>query len=129
ELRQITTHRYSITLAQPLLRDRAGGDAHHRLARRRPAAAARVADPVFLPIGVVRVAGPELLGDRGVVFRARVFVAHDEADRGAGGTALVHPGEDLDRVGLAALRDVARRARLSPIQFLLNIAGRGRQGR
>src|SRR5207247_2352233 len=80
---------------------------HAISASSRPAAAARVADAVFLPVGVSGVAGPELVGDRGVVFRARVFVAHDEADRGAGGAPLVHPGENLDRVGLAPLRDVA----------------------
>jgi hypothetical protein len=45
-----------------------------------------------------------------VVLAALVGVADQERDRRAGGHALEHAGEDLDLVGLLALRDVARGA-------------------
>src|SRR5262249_35636058 len=59
---------------QPLARDRTGGDAARGLARRRTAAAAIVADAVFRPVGVVGVAGPELVLDGSVILGALVFV-------------------------------------------------------
>src|SRR5262249_2233259 len=98
-----------------LARDRPRGDARRRLARAGPAATAIVADAVFLPVGIVGVAGPELVGDVGIVAAALVDVVDDDADGRAGGqlpTLLVgenarqHPG----RVGLAAL---CRKARLA----------------
>ena len=52
-----------------LARDRAGGDAHGGLARRGAAAAAIVADAVFLPVGEIGMAGAELVLDVGVVAR------------------------------------------------------------
>src|SRR5262249_52213217 len=107
--------RNAMALFQPFLRDRAGGNAHHRLARGSAAAAAAVANAVLLPVGVVGVAGPELLRDRRVGLRALVLVAHQEADRGPRGAALQHAQEELDRVGVAPLRDVARGARFSSI--------------
>ena len=53
-----------LPVAEDLARDRAGGDARRGLARRGAAAAAIVADAVFLPVGVVGVAGPETVLDR-----------------------------------------------------------------
>src|SRR4051812_35086612 len=50
---EIAPHRDAVFFLQPLLRDRARRDAHHGLARRGAAAAACVADAVFLPIGIV----------------------------------------------------------------------------
>src|SRR5207253_10616037 len=77
----------------------------------------------------VRVPGAELVGDSGIVLGALVLVADEKADRGAGGAAFVDARKNFDRVGFAPLRDVARRARLSPIQFLLDIAGGELQSR
>src|SRR5262249_21991310 len=68
--------------------DGAGGDAARRLARRGAAAAAIVADAVFLPVGVVGVARPEAVLDRAVVLRALVDIVDDERDRRAGGQPL-----------------------------------------
>ena len=67
---------------------------------------------------------PEFLGDGGIIFRALVLVADEKADRGAAGAAFIDAGEELDRVGLAPLRNVARAAWLSSIQLFLDIGGR-----
>ena len=50
----------------------------------------------------------ELVGDGTVVLAARVHVADQERDRGAGAAAFVHAGQDFDLIGLAPLRGVAR---------------------
>src|SRR5207249_484040 len=52
---------------EDLARHRAGGDPRGGLARRGAAAAAIVADAVFLPVGVVGVAGAEAVGDVAVI--------------------------------------------------------------
>ena len=82
-----------------------------------------IANAVFLPIGVVGVAGTERVGDRRVVLAARVLVADQERDRRAGGAAFENAGQDLDRVGFAALGDVARRAGLAPVEIVLDVGG------
>src|SRR5690606_27672496 len=83
---------------------------HRGFARRTAPAAARIADAVLVPVAVVGVRGPELRRDVGVVLAARIGVADQQRDRGAGGATLVHPRQDLDLVGLASLRGVARAA-------------------
>src|SRR4029079_5370446 len=50
DLRQVTSNDDAMHLTQPLARDRAGSNAHRRFARRLPAAAAMIANAVFLPI-------------------------------------------------------------------------------
>src|SRR6266436_537824 len=75
------------------------------------AAAAIIADAVFLPVGVVGVAGTEAVGDVAVIPRALVDIVDHQVDRRAGGRALEGAGEDLDLVGLLALRRIARLAR------------------
>ncbi|KAG1475502.1 hypothetical protein G6F54_014234 [Rhizopus delemar] len=52
------------------------------------------------------MARPELLADVGVVLAALVGVADQQRDRSACGQALVHAGQDLDLIGLAARRGV-----------------------
>src|SRR5262249_37321032 len=121
ELGEVPAHLDTVALAQPLLRDRAGGDAYRRLARRRAPAAAVVAQPVFLPVRVIRVSGAGGVGEGRVVFRAVVFVADQKADRGAGGLAFEHAGQDLDAVGFHALGHVARAAGLPAVQLLLYV--------
>ena len=111
-----------VALAQPLLGDRAGGDADRRLAGGGAAAAAQVAQSVFLPVGIVGVAGPERVGERAVVLAALILVADQKADRRAGRPAFEHTGQNLDAVGLLALRHVAGAAGLAPVEVPLNIA-------
>ena len=110
-----------MALGEPLARDRACGHAHRRLARRLPAAAAVVADAVLLPVGVVGVPGTERVGDARVILAALILVADQERDRRAGRPALEHAGQDLDGVGLAALRHVARRAGLAAVEVALDV--------
>src|SRR5258708_26394656 len=121
DLCKVSTDENAVALAEPLLRDRAGCHADHRLARRGAAAAARIAHAVFLPVSVVGVAGAELLRDRRIVLRALVFIADQETDRRAGGAAFVHARQDLDRVGFAPLGDVARAPGLSAIELFLYV--------
>src|SRR5204862_2120110 len=88
--------------------DGAGGNAHGRLACRGSPAAPIVADAVFLPVGEIRVPGPELVLDVGVVAAALVDVVDDQRDRGArghlaAGVVLEHSRADAHGVGLAAL--------------------------
>ena len=59
ELREIAAHRDAEPLAQVFLGDRAGGDPQRGLARRGAAAAAVIAETVFLLVGVIGVIRPE----------------------------------------------------------------------
>src|SRR5207302_10790676 len=96
--------------------DRAGRGPHRGLARRLAAAAAIVAQPVFDVVGVVGVAGPVLVLDGGIVFRALVDIVDHEPDRGPGGDlragrfVVEHAREDAHLVGLLPLRREARLA-------------------
>ena len=110
--------------AQPLLGDGAGGHHRRRQPRRGAAAAARIAQAVLLQVGVVGVAGAEGLRDLAVVLAALVGVADQQADRRAGGLALVHAREDLDLVLFLALRDVAAGAGAAPIEVGLDVGFR-----
>ena len=94
----MTADGHPVALAQPFPRNRSRRDPHRGLARRLSAASTIIADPVFLPIRVVRVSRPERVGNAGVVLAARIFIADQKRDRRAGGAALEHTGEDLDRI-------------------------------
>jgi hypothetical protein len=67
------------SFGQPLLGDGAGRDHGRGQAGRGAAAAARVAQAVLLQVGVVGVAGAELLADLAVVLAALVGVADQQA--------------------------------------------------
>ena len=121
DLRQVAADGDPVALAEPLARDRARGDAHRGLAGRRSAAAAVVADAVLLPVRVVGVAGSERVRDIRVVPAPLVLVADQERDRRPGRAPLEHAGQDLDRVRLASLRDVARRARTATVEVALDV--------
>src|SRR6185437_7160781 len=95
-------------VAEDLAADGAGGDAHRGFARRRAPAPAIVANAVFGPIGVVGVAGTEIVLDRLVIARARILVLDQQADPGSSGLALEHTGEDLHLVRLLPLRRKTR---------------------
>ena len=90
-------------------------------ARRRAAAAARIAQAVLAPVGVVGVAGAEGVEDVAVVLAALVGVADQQRDRRAGGHAFVYAGQYLHRVGLVALRDVARGAGTAAVELDLDV--------
>ena len=116
-------------LAHPLLRDGAGADDGRGQARRRAAAAARVAHTVFMPVGVVGMARAERVRDVAVVLAALVRVFDQQCDRGARRDALVHAGQDPDLVRFLALRHVARRTRLAAVQLRLDVGFGQRQAR
>ena len=117
------------SLAQNLLRDGAGGDAHRGLARAGPPAAAVVADAVLRVIGEVGMSGSIHLLDRAVVAAARVFVLDHERDGRAGGLALEDAGEDAHGIGLAPLGDEARGAGPTPVERGLDVGLGQRQAR
>src|SRR5437867_8160108 len=123
ELCQMAADGHAAALAQPFPRNRSRRDPHRGLARRLAAATTIIADPVFLPIRVVRVSRPERVGDAGVILAARIFVADQKRDRRARGATLEHAGEDLDRIRLASLRHVPRRARFPTVEIALDLAG------
>src|SRR5690606_28650036 len=75
------------------------------------------------------MAGTELRGDVRVVLAALVGVADQQRDRGAGGTALVHAGQDLDLVGLAPRRGVAALAGGAPLEIVGELLRRDLQAR
>ena len=103
-------------MGQDHARDAAGGHAHGGLASRGAAAATRVADAILLPVGVVSVARPELVGDIAVVLGPLVLVLDDQRDGRAGGLPLEDAGDDLNGVGLLALGGVAGLAGLAPVE-------------
>src|SRR5690606_8890504 len=72
-------------------------------------------------VGVVGMAGAEGIGNVAVVLAARIGVADQQPDGRAGGHAFEHAREDLHRVGLAALGDMARSARAAPVEFGLDV--------
>src|SRR5260221_571646 len=88
ERRGLPARVHAVALVQPFLRDRTRGHAYRRLARRSAPAAAVVAQPVFLPVGVVGVTGPERVGERAVVLAALILVADEKADRRARGLSF-----------------------------------------
>ena len=115
-------------LDEILARDRTRRDAHDGLARRRAAAAAIVADTVFLLIRVIGVPGPKAILDLRVVAAALVDVLDEQPDGRARRAPLEHARQDLDLIGLLPLRDVPRSARAPPIEILLDVAFRQRRG-
>jgi hypothetical protein len=130
DLRHAAVKRGAVLLGQPLLGHGTGG--HHRCGepRGRAPAAARVAQAVFVKVGVVGMAGTEGLQDVAVVLAALVGVADQQGNRCAGGLALVHAGEDLDRVGLVALRDELAGAGAAAVQIALDVGlAQGHAGR
>ena len=111
----------AVALVQPLARHRAGGDGGRGQARGRAAAAARVAHAELAPVGVVGVAWAEGLGDVAIVLAALVGVADQQANRRAGGLALVHARQDLDLVRLVALGDEFAGAGAAAVQLGLDV--------
>ena len=130
KLAQVATDHDAILLPEPFLGNRCCRHSHGRFTRRRAPAAAMVANAVLLPIGVVRVTGPEGIDQIAVVPAAGVFVSNEQRDGGAGGLAFKDTGEDFDGIGFLPLRDVAGGAWLAPIEIVLDVIdGEGQTGR
>ena len=129
ELRHVAADDDAVALAQPLAGNRTGGHTHRGFAGRGTTTTARIANAVLLPVAVVGVTGAEGLGDVGVILAALVLVADQQRNRRAGGHPLVHPRQDLDRIRFAALRDMARGARLAPVELGLDVRLADRQPR
>ena len=115
--------------------DGAGGDPRGGLARRRPPAAAIVADAVFGVVGVVGVAGPVLVPDLAVVLRALVDVLDEHGDRGSGrhlpaGLVVRHDARENARlVRLPPLGGEARRPGPAAVELGLDVGRLERQTR
>ena len=94
-----------------------------------------IAQAVFHLIGVVGVAGPELVLDLAVVLGPRIHIGDLEGDRRSGGElraafVVEHAGEDTHLVGLLALGGVFRLARFAFVEKSLDLGfGDGDAGR
>src|SRR5438874_11622770 len=89
-----------------------------------------VANAIFLPVGIVRVAGPKGIDQITVVPAAGVLVSNEQRNRGAGGLAFKNTGKDFDGIGFLPLRHVTGGAWLAPIEVVLNVFdGKGQTGR
>ena len=67
------------------------------------------------------MAGAKLLRDLAIVLAALVGVLDQQRDRRAGGPAFVDAAQDLHRVGLVALRDVAAGAGAAAVEVALDV--------
>jgi hypothetical protein len=110
--------------AQPLLGH--GTSRHHGRRQCGPTIGhrhGRVTNAVFVPVGVVGMPWAEgLNSDVAVILAALVGDCESsKCNRCAGGLALVDTREDLDRIGLVALRHVARGAGATTIQVTLDV--------
>src|SRR5690606_22455457 len=72
ELGHATAYGDAVTLTQPLARDRARRHRGRGQAGGRPAAATRITYAVLVPIGVIRVTGPEGIGNIAVILAAGI---------------------------------------------------------
>jgi hypothetical protein len=88
-----------------------------------------IADTVFLPIGIVGVAGTERVDEIAVVPAAGVLVSDQQGDRGAGRLPFEDARENLDRVAFLPLCHMAGCARLAAVEIFLNVLGGKRQPR
>ena len=106
---------------KPFLRDRCRCHSHCCFTRGRAPASAMVTNAIFLPIGIVCVAGPERIDQIAIVPAAGIFVPDEERDGCTGGLAFEDTGKDLDRIGFLPLRDVARGAWFASVEIPLDI--------
>src|SRR5437879_6365131 len=119
-----------ILLPEPFLGNRRSRHSDGRFTRRRAPATAMIANPVLLPIGIIRVTGSEGIDQITVIPAAGIFVSNEQRDGRAGGLAFKDTGEDFDGIGFLPLRDVAGGAWLAPIEVVLYVSDReGKTGR
>jgi hypothetical protein len=79
-----------------------------------------VTNAIFLPIGIVRVAGPKGIDQITIVSAAGIFVPDEEGDGSAGGLAFKDTGKDFDGIGFLSLSHMAGSAWLAPIEIVLD---------
>ena len=127
DLRQVPAHAHAVPVEQPPARDHGRGDPHRGLARAAAPAATRIADAVLVPVGVIGMPRPELIGDARVVLAARVGVADQQRDRRAGGLALVHAGKNLDLVRFMPLRGMPTAPGRTALQVVAELGSLDRQ--
>ena len=102
-------------------RNRTGGDAADRFARRSTSAALPVSNSVLRFISKVRVRRPKFLFKIDIVLWPRVFVADKNRDRRAERFAFKNARKNLAAVFLSALRDDLALSRTSTIERALNV--------
>ena len=129
KLLHAATHHGAVLCEQPFFGHRTSSHHGRGQTRRRAPAATRVADAVFLEIGVVGMAGPKGLHDGAVIFAALVGVFDQQANRRAGRLAFKNARQNLDRIGLIALGDKAAGAGAAAIEIGLNVGLRQGQAR
>ena len=104
-LRHTTAKHRAIFFRQPLFSHRTGCDHGRSQAGGGAATAARVAQAVFVQIGVIGMARAEGVQNIAVVFAALVGVFDEQANRRTGGFAFINAAQNLDRIGFVALGD------------------------
>lgn len=121
QLRRIAKRR-DAELAQKLLRQRSGGDAHSRLSRAGPFEHATDRTEVFDGAGQVSVARPRTL-QVSQAFELAVSVDDFQGDRAAQRVSLPDSAFDFDRVGFDALSAAPAIAPLPPPQLCIDRIG------
>src|SRR6185436_6939657 len=114
---------------EDLAGDNACGHPPDRLARAGAATALPGADAVLGLVGEVGMRGTKLRLHLLIVPGPHVLVVDQHRQRRSQGQALVHPGQDLDPVGLAALRRDGALAGAAPVQLALDLLDRQRHAR
>jgi len=99
----------------------AGGDASDRLARGSPSPALPVADAVFGLIGEIGVGRTESRLHLAVGLGTRVFVADEDSNGRAKGSALENTGQNFAAIGLFAWGDDIALAGTAAVELLLDI--------
>jgi hypothetical protein len=82
-----------------------------------------VTNAVLGLIGKIAMTGPEEVAKFVIILALNVPVVNDQADGGAGGQALEHPGEDLDLIGLSAAGGMGLHSGTAPGQFRFDFWG------
>ena len=119
-------------IAEDFARHSAGGHTRGRLAGRAAPAAAIIAHAIFGVISHISVTRPPAVTNFAVIFTALIFIFNHQADRmprchrTACTFVFKDAGQDFNGVGLFALSDIFRCARLTFVQKFLNIFRRQR---
>ena len=108
-------------LPQALFRDGTRRHPQTGLPGRGAATAPVIPPAVFLMVGVIRVPGPELVLDGGIILAAGILVVDQQAYGRAGGLALEDAGQDFHRVAFPALGHMAALAGFAPVQVMLQV--------
>src|SRR5262249_16968061 len=77
---QIPANDDVVLFRKPLSRNGRSRDTHRRFSGGGSPAASMVADAIFLPIGIVRVAGTECVDQIAIISTARIFVPNEQSN-------------------------------------------------